>query len=260
MKKLLTIIITLFVSTLLYSQSSYEDLIILKADGNWDKLIKASEKYTTNSKTHKDAVPYYFLSYGLYKMSLEADRDEKYKSAYKSSFTAISKMLRYDGSGEVQADHAEFVDKLKLSLLEIIQNEIGVGEYNRCFGWAMRYYKFGRDYIPAYFLDGALRYRKGDASTARSKWEVGRELLESDDDKVNNSVAQRIRQRMDPSKRDINQWSAADKEILMVALYQSALVLKENLQEDQAKEFMNIGAPYFEENETWNAYYDEIVN
>lgn len=260
MRNLLTIIITLFVSAALYSQDSYEDLLILKADGNWDKLIKTSESYTVNNKTHKDAIPYYYLAYGLYKMSFVADRDEKYKGAYKSSFTAISKLIRYDESGSVQEKHADFISELKLSLLEIIQNDLGNDDYRRSFGWAMRFYKFGRDYIPAYFLDGALRYRKGDNSTARTQWEVGRALLEPDDDKVNNSVAQGIRRRMDPKKRDINQWSDADKKIFMVALYQSALVLKENLQADKAKDFMNIGAPYFEENETWKGYYDEIVN
>lgn len=260
MRNLLTIIITLFISATLYSQKPYEELIILKADGNWDKLIKTSESITLNKKTHKDPLPYYFLAYGLYKMSFVADRDEKYKSAYKSSFTAISKMLRYDSDGSVERNHEEFVNELKLSLLEIIQNELGNEDYRRGFGWAMRFYKFGRDYVPAYFLDGALRYRKGDNSTARTKWDVGRALLEPDDDKVNNSVAQGIRRRMSPEKRDINSWSKADKKIFMVALYQSALVLKENLQADLAKDFMNIGAPYFEDNETWNAYYDEIVN
>ncbi len=260
MKNLLTAIIVLFVSTTLYSQKSYEDLLILKADGNWDKLIKTSEKYTLSNKTEKDPVPYYYLSYGLYKISFQADRDEKYKNAYKASFTAMSKMLRYDESGSVQEKYGEFVSELKLSLLEIIQNELGNDDYRRAFGWAMRFYKFGRDYIPAYFLDGALRARKGDNSTARTKWEVGRALLEPDDENVRNSVAQGIRRRMNPEKRDIKQWSAADKKIFMVALYQSALVLKENLQPDRAKDFMNIGAPYFEDNETWNAYYDEIVN
>ena len=260
MKNLLAIIVTLFVSTALYSQGAYEDLLILKADGNWDKLIKTSEKYTLNNNTKKDPVPYYYLAYGLYKISFQADRDPKYKNAYKSAFTSMSSMLRYDASGKVEEKYEEFVDQLKLSLLEIVQNELGNDEYQRAFGWVMRFYKFGRDYIPAYFLDAALRYRNGDQSTARTNWEVGHGLLEKNDDKVTNNVAQRIRSTMKPEDRDINTWSAADKKIFMVALYQSALVLKENLQADKAKEFMNIGAPYFEDNKTWKAYYDEIVN
>lgn len=260
MKTLFTVVAALFMATTLYSQNSFEDLLILKADRNWDKLIKKSEKYTNSNKTRKDPEPYYYLAYGLYKMSFKADRDDKYKNAYKSSFTAVSKMLRYDESKNVQEKHAEFISELKLSLLEIIQNELGNEDYRRGFGWAMRFYKFGRDYIPAYFLDGALRYRKGDKSTARTKWDVGRALLKKDDEDVRNSVAKGIRRRMDDEKRDINSWSKADKEVFMVALYQSAAVLKENLQEDVAKDIMNIGAPYFEENELWNDYYDEIVN
>ena len=136
MKKLLTVITTLLISLSSFSQGNYEDLLIIKADGNWDDLIKKSEKYTLKGSTEKDALPYYYLAFGLYKISFQADRDEKYKNAYKDSFTAIGKMLRNDKSGEVQEKYAEFIDELKLSLLEIIQNEVENDEHRRAFGWA----------------------------------------------------------------------------------------------------------------------------
>ena len=120
MKKLLTVITLLFISMSSFSQD-YEDLLIIKADGNWDDLIKKSEKYTLKGSSEKDALPYYYLAYGLYKISFEADRNDKYKNAYKDAFTAIGKMIRNDKDGSVQEQHAEFVDELKLSLLEIIQ-------------------------------------------------------------------------------------------------------------------------------------------
>lgn len=240
MKNLFTIAVGLLFSISLLAQgNSYEDLLILKADGNWDKLIKKSEQYTLSKKTKKDAEPYYYFSYGLYKMSFEADRDEKYKNAYKSSFVAIGKMLRYDKSGDVQEKHAEYISELKNSLLEIIQNELDNEDYNRAFGWVMRFYKFGRDYAPVYYLEAPLRYRKGDKSTARIKWESGDKLLK---------------------EADINSWSEADKKVFMVGIYQSAKVLKENLQAPKAKKYMNMAAPYLEEFDGWESMYDDIVN
>lgn len=241
MKNLFTIAAGLLISISMFAQgNSYEDLLILKADGNWDKLIKKSEQYTLSNKTKKDAEPYYYFSYGLYKISLDADRDMgKYKNSYKDAFVAIGKMLRYDKSGDIQDKHSEYIDELKGSLLEIIQNELDNEEYRRAFGWVMRFYKFGRDYAPAYYLEAPLRYRNDDKSTARIKWENGDKLFKD---------------------ADINAWSETDKKVLMTGIYQSAKVLKENLQAGRAKEYMNMAAPYLEELDGWDAMYDEIVN
>lgn len=239
MKKILAIVTTVFISLSLFAQNDYEDLLIIRADGNWDRLIKKSEQYTLSNKTKRDTDPYFYLAYGLYKVSFEGDRDDKYKNAYKDAFTAMGKMLRMDKDGSAQAKHAEFIDELKLSLFEIVQNELDNEEYRRAFGWVMRFYRFGRDFTPAYFLEAPLRYRNGDASTARTKWQEGEKYFENE---------------------DVDSWSEADKQIFMLGLYHSAKVLKENLQADKAREMMNMGAPYFEEYEEWGDYYDEIVN
>jgi len=239
MKKLITAFTALFVTFSLFSQGTYEDLLIVKADATWEKLIKKADKYTVKSSTSKDAEPYYYMAYGLYKISFEAERSEEFKNAYKESFTAIGKMLRYDKSGEIQSKYAEFIDEMKFSLLEIIQNEVDNEEYRRAFGWSMRLYKFGRTYIPALYLEGALRSRNNDLTTARMKWNEGEKLLE---------------------EADINSWSKADQEIMMLALYQSARALVDVRQVDSAIEVMKIGAPYFEENKIWQERYNEIVN
>ncbi len=240
MKK--TIILTLsliFSATLFAQQGSYQDLLIFRADGDWDKLIKKSEQYTLSNKTKKDAEPYYYLAYGLYKISYEADRDDKYKNAYKDAFNAVGKMLRYDKSGDIQSKYSEFLGELKLSLLELIENDLDSEEYRRAFGWTMRLYKFGRDYTPAYFLEAALRHRNDDKSTARIKWETGDKLL---------------------AEEDLSTWPESDKRILMVGIYQTAQVLTENLQADKAKSYMNLIAPYMEDIEEWSDLYDDIVN
>lgn len=239
MKRLLTVITTLFISMSAFSQNTYDDLLIIQADGKWEDLIKKAERYTLKSSTEKDALPYYYLAYGLYKISFQADRGDAYKNAYKDSFNAIGKMLRNDKNGEVQEEHAEFIDELKLSLLEIIQNEVENDEHRRAFGWVMRLYKFGRDYAPVYYLEGALRYRRNDRSTANARWKTGDELI---------------------ATADINSWSEPDKQIFMLGLYETAKALKEDRQVDKAKEVMNIGAPYLEDNKRWNTMYDEIVN
>ncbi|WP_146194094.1 hypothetical protein [Brumimicrobium oceani] len=239
MKTIFTALTALLISFSVFSQNDYSDLLIIQADTDWEKLIKHAERYTQKGSTEKDAEPYYYLAYGLYKISFQATRSDAYKNAYKESFTAIGKMLRYDKSGDVQAAQSEFINEMKLSLLEIIQNETDNEEYRRAFGWAMRLYKFGRDYAPALYIEGALRSRNNDQSTARIKWEEGNKLTKD---------------------AQIGDWSEADQKLLMLGLYESAKALVDLRQPDKAKEMMDIGAPYFEEDKRWQAQYDEIVN
>lgn len=239
MKKLLAVVVSILITSTTFSQGNYQQLLIYKANQNWEKLIKEAEKYTVRGSTHKDPAPYYYLAYGLYQMSFKANRDEKYSNAFKDAFTAISKMIRFDEYGTVVQKHEDFIDELKLSLLEIVRNDIDVKQYRRAFGWAMRYYKFGRHYIPALILDGGLRLRKNDRVTARMKWQLGRELLK---------------------KADVPSWSDADKKVFQLGLVTSAKALKEDLQQKEAKKMMNLGQPYFEGQDRWDALYDEVVN
>lgn len=239
MKKLLILSIAVFIATSVFSQNEYKALLIIQADGDWEDLIKKSERYTQRNKTEDDALPYYYMAYGLYKISFIGDRDEAYDNAYKDALTAIGKCIRNDDSGEVQEKYAEFFNEIKLTQLELIQNEFDNEQYRRAFGWVMRLYKFGRDYAPAKFLEGVCRYRNSDKATARLKWKEANKLMEE----------------ATPSE-----WSEGDRKLLMMGLYQSAKALKETFQKERANDLMNLGAPYFEGNERWQMYYDEIVN
>lgn len=238
MKNLLTILATFLIATTTIAQD-YQDLLILKADKDWEKLIKQAEKYTLKNKTSDDPLPYYYLAYGQYKISFVGDRDDAYSNAYKDALTTVGKLNRKDEDGAVREKYSEFFDELKSSLLEIIQNEFDNEEYRRAFGWVMRIYKFGRDNISGKYIEAVCRYRNMDKATARLKWKEAKELLDE----------------VDPS-----QWTEVDKKMIMFGMYESAKVLVETRQDKQAKEIMNLGAQYFEDYERWNEYYDEIVN
>ena len=240
MNKLLTLLATVFFGLTVFSQVDEEELLILKADRNWEKLIRTAEKYTTNNKTKNEPVPYYYMAYGLYKISFIGDRPDDYKNAYKDALTTVGKMQRKDGDGSVQEEYEEFFVELKMSLLEIIRNEFDAGEYRRSFGWVMKIYKFGRDNISGKFLEGACRYRNTDKATARTKWKEGAKLISEIDS---------------PS-----QFDKADREMIKFGLYEAAKCKIEGRQKDAAKEIMNYGAQWFEEDKDWQRYYDEIVN
>lgn len=240
MKKLLTLTALLFMGLSTFGQVDEEELIILKADRNWEKLIRQAEKYTQKPDTKNEPIPYYYMAYGLYKISFIGDRTDEYKNAYKDALTVVGKMLRKDPDGKVQKEYEDFFVELKLSLLEIIKNDFEADEYRRSFGWVMKVYKFGRDNISGKFLEGAVRYRNNDKSTAKTKWKEGRELLEQ--------------------VSSAKEFDKADREMIKYGLYHSAKCQKEAKQYDTAKELMNLGAQWFEDEKDWQKYYDEIVN
>ena len=57
MKNVLTLLCLLFITQLSFSQSpKYDDLKILYADANYEKLAKVASGYTENDKTKKDVL------------------------------------------------------------------------------------------------------------------------------------------------------------------------------------------------------------
>jgi len=241
MKKVFTVLTAMIIAvTAIAQDDDYDNLLIYKADQNWEKLIREAEKLTTKTKTKNEALPYYYLTYGLYKISFIGDRPDEYKNAYKDALTAAGKMGRKDGADQVFEQYADFYNELKMSLLEIIRNEIEGGDYRRAFGWVMKIYKFDRDHIGGKYLEGACRHHNGDKATARAKWKEGQDLIKA--------------------LESTSHWTDADKAMIKLGLYESAKALVASRQKDAAKEIMNLGAQWFEEDKDWKVWYDEIVN
>jgi hypothetical protein len=218
----------------------YDDLLMLKADQNWEKLIISAEKYTLKDATKNDAVPYYYMAYGLYKISFVGDRKEEFKNAFKNALGVIGKMDRKDPDKEVFNKYQDFFEEIKGTLFEMIRNDIEADDYRRSFGWVMNMYKFNRDDIGAKFLDGTCRYRNGDKATARTKWNEGKDLI--------------------GALGSIDELLEIDREIIKFALYESAKCQLDARQPADAKAIMNLGAQWFEEDDDWKEYYDKIVN
>ncbi len=238
---LLSVFMLTFIGTKSFAQNDedYEELLILKADQNWEKLIRQAEKMTNKTKYKNDPMPYYYLAYGLYQISFIGDRDDSYKNAYKDALTAVGKMGRKDSDGAVLEEYEEFFNELKYSLYEIIVNEIEADEYRRAFGWVMKIYKFDREHIGGKYLEGACRYRNGDKGTARVKWKDGLELLKA--------------------LEDTSELMEADLAFIKLGLYESAKAQKESRQIDAAREIMNLGQKFFDSDEEWGRWYKEIM-
>ncbi|HIP31285.1 MAG TPA: hypothetical protein EYG86_00840 [Crocinitomicaceae bacterium] len=244
MKNILTILSFLFIASLSYGQSpTYDDLKILYADANYEKLAKVASGYTEKDKTKKDILPYIWLSKGLYKISLSGTDNEKFKNAYKDAIKYLSKGIKYDlkyNEGSTIAEHKEFIDEFQLSLFEVIDNEVSDENFRRAYGWCIKYQKITTNKIGVKYMMGACKYSDQDKPTARTLWQEADKMLKE--------------------LTTTDGWSEADLKMFKLGLLSSAEALKKTRQGDKARALLNKTAQWFEEDADWKERYDEIVN
>lgn len=240
MKKLVLIGALLTTKLLVAQAPEYNDLRILYADGDYEKLVRASEKYTMNDKTKSDPAPHMWMGRGLYKVSLSGSDDEKYKNAYKEAIGEVGKSIKYDKAGDVQSEYAEFYDEFRNSLVEMIKNEIEAPDYKKASTWIIKYYKINMTSIGAKYLDGVCKFRNSDKGGANTLWKEAETMLKT--------------------VTDISEWNKAEKDLLMMGVIQTAECYLAGKQTDKAKAVMGKVAQWYEGNEDFKAKYDEIVN
>ncbi len=240
MKKLLVIGAMIIANAVNAQGPNYDDLRILYADGDYEKLVRAAEKYTLNDKTKSEPLPHFWMARGLYKVSLSGTSDERYKNAYKDAIGELGKAVKYDKSGDIQSEYKEFFDEFTNSLVEIIKNELEVPDYKKASTWVMKYYKINRSSIGTKYLDGVCKFRNSDKGGANTLWKEAEGLLKS--------------------VENIDDWSKAEKDLLMYGVMHTADCYISMKQTTKAKEMMGKVAQWFEKNTDFKEKYDEIVN
>lgn len=243
MKTLFTLFVGLLTLNSYAQGPDYDDLKILYADANYEKLVGQADKYVQSDKTSKDVPPYFYAAKGLYRISLSGTDDEKFKNAYKEAIGYLGKGMGYDAKyneGAYTREEEEFVSDFQMSLVETIENDISVAAWKKAYGWAIKYQKITTDLTGIYFLQGACKYNDADKTTARDMWkkaEIEMAKIES-----------------------IDSWTEADKKVLKIGILYSAKALKDSRQVDKAKQLLGKAGQWFENDDDWKEKYDEIVN
>ncbi len=242
MKKLIAIF-----GLLIYTGSSaiaqapeYNDLIILYADANYEKLIREATKYNERDATKKDAIPYLWLSKGLYAISQVGDRDAMYKNAFKESINALGKFKKRDRGGAIYAEHSEYVEEMKSAILEGVYNEIDSENYRKGVSLLMSYYKVMPDDLGGKFLEAACKFRENDKSGANYIWRDTEKRL--------------------AELTSIEDWSDNDKKLFKKGILETAACYKEGRQVEKARATLNKVAQWYEDDSYFKERYDEIVN
>lgn len=241
MKKILLILTLIFSYQLGQAQPpTYDDLLILYADEDYDKCLKKAERYTQKDDTKKDAIPYLFLSKCNYAMSKDAEWKEKYPDAYKDAFSYAGRARRNDRDSTLYAEHRDYFSELKKSALEEILNLMDEGSYGRALGSIFKVRMFAFEDIGSLFMLAACYLEKRNGSKAYQLYTEGMNELE----KV----------------KSLDNWRSEDVTLLRKGLIYYAQSAQKNYMQDNAKKAINVGYQWFQEDEEYQQVYDEIVN
>lgn len=241
MKKVLGLLFLLICQTYSYAQApDYDDLKIMYADGKYEKLVAAADKYSQKEDLKKDPNPFMWLAKGLYKISLTGTDDEKYKNAYKDAIGALAKCMKIDKDSSCFNTHREFVDEFQMSIVERINNAVSQDKIKDAAGWATKFYKISTHLIGPKYIEAAGKFRAADKGGAAAIWKECDKLM--------------------VDIKEIDSWSIADKNLFRIGVLVTADCYLAAHQKEKAVELLNKVAQWFEEDEEFKARYDEIVN
>ena len=240
MKKIVALLMLIFAGLNASAQApEYDDLKILYADANYEKLVKVAENYSMKEDLKKDPLPCLWMAKGLYKVSLSGTDDEKFKNAYKEAITALGKAMKLDKDGTALADHQEFIEKFQASLVEMISNELAAGDFNKASGWVLKYYKITRNVVGTKYLDGATKFAKADKGGANTIWKEADALL--------------------AKITSIEDWSEADQVMLKMGVLETAGCYVKAKQKDKARVLLAKAAQFFEGDDEFKSRSEEIL-
>lgn len=241
MKNVFCLMLVIFTNFLSYSQApEYDDLKILYADGKYEKLVAAADKYTLKESTSKDPYPYMWLARGLYKISLSGSADEKYATAYKDAIGALAKVTKLDKDTSCRKVNQEFVDEFQMSLANRVNDFLTSEKFRDASGMAVKYYKISTNIIGAKYIEASAKYRNADKGGANALWKECEKMLSTI---VN-----------------VDSWSEADISLFKSGVLMTADCYVNARQKDKAVALLNKVAPWFEGDEEFKARYDELVN
>lgn len=238
--KFISLCFSVFVALLSFGQ--YEDLDELKimyADGNYEKLIAKSEKLADKDDTKKNPFVYLWMSRGYFGISRSGEADPEFKNAFKNGMSAFAKAVKYDDSTtQALVKHGEFVKEFTLSAAERIINDIEVEDYRKAYGWGVKYSKMAKDVAGYTFLEGALKYRNSDRSGANNAWKEAEQLLEN--------------------VESLSGWWEADIKLLKRGVIETARCHLTSRQVDKARDVLDKYLKFFENDEEYAEAYEEL--
>jgi len=245
MKKKFQIALLLSIFTMSFSfcgfsqDEEFEDLRILYMDGEYEKLIKKSERYTDKDDTRKSAQPYLFLSKAYYEISMDEKYHEDYRPdrAFRDALKWAKRYRRYDPEGALFEENDLYFRELKESAFRSAAAQMAEEKYSR----ARRFYDAIADFDPedpgAWLMLGYCQTQERNVREAELSFAEAGKVM---------------------TNRDLTTLNSVEKDIFLQGVLQySDYLLKESMR-DSARTTMQMAVPALEGDPEFDTAYQKL--
>lgn len=220
----------------------FKDLVMLFADGKYDKCLVKADKYSQDDKTKKEPLPYIYMSMSLYRISLDATLKEKnpnIKDPLKEAFKYAGKFVKTDKQREYVKEYEDYLNELLNSAIEESVNFANEGKYAKSVAAMKKVTEFFPEDPGGWLLRGVYEFHNKVRAEATTSWNKAFELLE---------------------KFKFEDMTKAEKKLLKIAITDYVNLQVEQKMMDKAKDMLNKGMVWFKDDADYKEFYDRIIN
>ena len=218
----------------------FDDLVILFADGSYEKLLKEAEKYTMSDKTANEPLPYFYLARANFEMSKDGDFAESFPRAFNDAIGFAGKCMKKDKEGFVYEEHIDFFTDLKVACVEECTNLVELQDFNRLRGSILKIQRFDDKDVGSWFLMTACQYRIKDKGGAKITLVTANEKL--------NAVT------------STEKWRSVDFALFRMGVIEYAKYLYDMQMTEAYKDILGRTKQWLENDEEFMAFYNELIN
>lgn len=231
----------------------YEDLLVLLVDEKYEKCFDKAVKYMEKDDTKNDPLPYLYAAQALFAMSQDHQYIETFPNAYKDALSYAGKYRKKDKAYAYKSDAEPFIEKLKLVVLEEVDNyllEADEKSYKKALGLMKKVTKIDPECVGTVILWGELEILTKNKTEGKKIVVEGFEMF----DKVGTDI-------------QFGDLTLSQQKYLKYALMFSAKIAMEK-DLAKAREIISKGQQYFgeerddlliEDNEDFKKLYKEIT-
>lgn len=219
----------LLISGSLFAQNEekMKEILFMVVDGDYEKAIKKSEKFTENKDTRREPLPYLYSAMAYYEMSKSEEFQEDYPRAFRDAIKNAYKFRRYDESNTYAPQHQSFLSDLKRDVMREAMFYYSEGDYRR----SSTYSKY-LTRIDPYDVTGFIMKGLGEAKS-RNEYQAVKTFEEAG-------------AMLDNLSTDL---TLDEKESLKTALQEYVTYAKEEGKTDLAEKYLDAVQPIFDNSE-----------
>lgn len=204
----------------------YNPILFMIIDGEYEKALSKTEKFTNRDKTRRDPEPYFLMSMAYYEISKNESMREDYPRAFREAVKNAYKGSRYDKEKEYIGNYEDYLTELKTDLMRESRFYYDEGSWRKSVTNAKYVTRIDPEDLSAHLIKGAAEMRSRNAYQAEKTFEEAVKIAES-------TTASSI--------------SSAQKPFLRFGIMEYAKIAKENGEKEKAQPLIALGEETFEE-------------